>query len=95
MIFGSAGRFSEDLDFTLDTDRPDDDVLADLIEVFNGEHHGISFTLEKYYKTDDDTSFGGEVLYRHSWNDAGRGTVQRCAAATAGGAEALAGARSL
>ena len=30
LVFGSAGRFSEDLDFTLDSDRPDDDVLTDL-----------------------------------------------------------------
>jgi predicted nucleotidyltransferase component of viral defense system len=47
LIFGSAGRFSEDLDFTLDSDRPDDDI-----------------------------SFGGEVLYSHSWNDAGRFRLQ-------------------
>ncbi len=76
LIFGSAGRFSEDLDFTLDTDRPDDDVLAELVEVFNGEHHGVTFTFDEYYKTDDDTSFGGEVLYSHSWNDAGRFRLQ-------------------
>jgi predicted nucleotidyltransferase component of viral defense system len=31
LIFGSAGRFSEDLDFTLDSDRPDDDVLMDTV----------------------------------------------------------------
>ncbi len=76
LIFGSAGRFSEDLDFTLDSDRPDDDVLTDLVEVFNGEHHGIAFAINEYYKTDDDTSFGGEVLYRHTWNDAGRFRLQ-------------------
>jgi len=76
LIFGSAGRFSEDLDFTLDTDRPDDDVLAELVEVFNGEHYSITFTFDEYYKTDDDTSFGGEVLYSHSWNDAGRFRLQ-------------------
>ncbi len=34
LIFGSAGRFSEDLDFTLDTDRPDDDVLTEIVDVF-------------------------------------------------------------
>ena len=27
IVFGSAGRFSEDLDFTLDSDGPEDDVL--------------------------------------------------------------------
>lgn len=76
LVFGSSGRFSEDLDFTLDTDRPADDVLADLVEAFNREHHGITFTFDTYYKTDDDASFGGDVLYRHAWNDAGRFRLQ-------------------
>lgn len=76
LIFGAAGRFSEDLDFTLDSDRPDDDVLTDLVDVFNGEHYGVAFTFDEYYKTEDDTSFGGEVLYSHGWNDAGRFRLQ-------------------
>jgi len=76
LIFGSAGRFSEDLDFTLDTERPDDDVLTELVEVFNRERYGITFTLDEYYKTDADTSFGGDVLYRHAWNAAGRFRLQ-------------------
>ena len=37
VVFGSAGRFSEDLDFTLDSTQPEDDVLTDLVEAFNGE----------------------------------------------------------
>lgn len=76
LVFGSAGRFSEDLDFTLDTDRPADDVLTEIVEVFNSEHYGIAFTLEDYYKTEDDTSFGGDVIYTHSWNDTGRFRLQ-------------------
>ncbi len=76
LIFGSAGRFSEDLDFTLDSDRPDDDVLTDLVEVFNTEYHGVSFTFDEYYKTDDDTSFGGDVYYKHAWNEAGHFRLQ-------------------
>jgi predicted nucleotidyltransferase component of viral defense system len=76
LVFGSSGRFSEDLDFTLDTDRPVDDALTELVEVFNRDHHGITFTLDEYYKTDDDTSFGGDVLYRHAWNSAGRFRLQ-------------------
>ena len=75
-MFGSAGRFSEDLDFTLDTERRDDDVLMQLVETLNREHHGVTFTFEEYYKTEDDTSFGGDVLSRHAWNDAGRFRVQ-------------------
>jgi predicted nucleotidyltransferase component of viral defense system len=76
LIFGAAGRFSEDLDFTLDSDKPNDDVLTDLVEVFNAEHHGITFTFDEYYITDDDTSFGGDVRYRHAWNDAGHFRLQ-------------------
>ena len=76
LVFGSAGRFSEDLDFTLDSDRHEDDVLTDLVEVFNAEHHGITFTFDEYYKTTDETSFGGDVLYRHAWNDTGRFQLQ-------------------
>jgi predicted nucleotidyltransferase component of viral defense system len=76
LIFGSAGRFSEDLDFTLDSDEPEDDVLARVVETFSREHHGITFALDDYYKTDGDTSFGGDVLYRHAWNDAGRFRLQ-------------------
>lgn len=75
-VFGSAGRFSEDLDFTLDSDEPEDDALVRVVEVFNHEHHGITFTFDEYYKTDGDTSFGGEVLYRHGWNSTGRFRLQ-------------------
>ena len=56
LVFGSSGRFSEDLDFTFDSDRPDDDVLMELVEVFNGEHYGISFTFGEYYRTNDSTT---------------------------------------
>ena len=75
-VFGSAGRFSEDLDFTLDTDEPEDDVLIELVAAFNGTHHGITFTLDDYYKSEGGTSFGGEVEYRHAWNSAGRFRLQ-------------------
>lgn len=76
MVFGASGRFSEDLDFTLDSDRRKDDVLLGIVETFNVEHYGIRFTFDEYYMTDDDTSFGGDVLYRHAWNDAGRFRLQ-------------------
>lgn len=75
-VFGSAGRFSEDLDFTLDSDALPDDVLVEIVAVFNREHHGITFTFDEYYKTDGDTSFGGEVAYRHAWNTSGRFRLQ-------------------
>lgn len=76
MVFGSSGRFSEDLDFTLDSERPEDDVLLDLVESLNREHYGISFVFDEYYKTESDSSFGGDVTYSHAWNDAGRFRLQ-------------------
>ena len=60
-MFGSSGRFSEYLDFSLASELPEDDVLMRLVEVLNRAHHGITFTFDEYYKTDDDTSFGGDV----------------------------------
>jgi predicted nucleotidyltransferase component of viral defense system len=76
MIFGAAGRFSEDLDFTLDSERREDDVLVQLVECLNREHYGISFIFDEYYKTDGDTSFGGDASYKHAWNDSGRFRLQ-------------------
>ena len=52
MIFGSAGRFSEDLDFTLDSERQEDDVLLELVDSLNRNHYGISFVFDEYYKAD-------------------------------------------
>ena len=76
VVFGSSGRFSEDLDFTLSSDLSEDDVLLRLVEALNRTHHGIAFTFDEYYKTDDDASFGGDVFYRHDWNDRGHFRLQ-------------------
>ncbi|MBI4700540.1 MAG: nucleotidyl transferase AbiEii/AbiGii toxin family protein [Deltaproteobacteria bacterium] len=76
VVFGSAGRFSEDLDFTLSTSRAQDDVLQEIVEVFNQAHFDIRFMLDDYYLTEGDRSFGGDVLYRHAWNASGRFRLQ-------------------
>jgi len=76
VVFGSSGRFSEDLDFTLASGQPDDDVLVPLVEALNRTYHGITFAFDEYYKTDGDTSFGGDVRYRHDWNDSGHFRLQ-------------------
>lgn len=76
MVFGSSGRFSEDLDFTLTADTGQDDALTRLVEVLNGTHYGITYKLEDYYLTDEDTSFGGDVTYSHAWNSTGRFRLQ-------------------
>ena len=56
--------------------KPEDDLLIELVETFNRERHGISFSLDDYYKTEGDTSFGGEVRYQHAWNSAGHFALQ-------------------
>ncbi len=76
VVFGSNGRFSDDLDFTIRTDLPEEDVLAEVVDAFDAEFCGIAFKLDEYYKTEDDTSFGAEVLYRHAWNEEGRFRLQ-------------------
>jgi predicted nucleotidyltransferase component of viral defense system len=74
IVFGSTGRFSEDLDFTLRTDD-DQATLTALYEAFHHEHHGVTFSLPSdWYETDD--GFGMEVRYRHDWNSSGKFRLQ-------------------
>lgn len=74
IVFGSTGRFSEDLDFTL-TGKDDQDALTALYEVFNREHYGVEFSLDdEWYETDD--GFGMEVRYQHAWNSSGKFRLQ-------------------
>ncbi len=53
-----------------------DDGVIELVESLNREHYGITFVFDEYYKTEGDTSFGGDATYRHAWNDAGRFRLQ-------------------
>jgi len=72
-VFGSTGRFSEDLDFTL-RGEDDQEALTRLYEAFNATHHGVTFSLDDWYETDD--GFGTDVRYRHEWNNAGTFRLQ-------------------
>lgn len=69
MFFGSTGRLSEDLDFTLYGESPEEGLILDVINVFNQERWGITFSCNQYYETADGRSYGGEVTYSHSWNE--------------------------
>ena len=74
IVFGSTGRFSEDLDFTL-CGNDDQQALTALYEVFNREHHGVVFSLDdEWYETSD--GFGMQVQYRHRWNTSGKFRLQ-------------------
>jgi predicted nucleotidyltransferase component of viral defense system len=72
LVFGSSGRFSEDLDFTIDTDGDVDDVLQRVLGALDHEHFGITFRVGDFYKSDGDTSLGGVIRYRHEWNQEGK-----------------------
>ncbi len=77
LLFGRAGRFSLDLDFTLDTeDSERDEVLEKVLDVFSRSHHGIYFEPGEFYFTDSDSSFGGEIFYKHEWNEKGSFKLQ-------------------
>ncbi len=74
LVFGSSGRFSMDLDFTLCADGLEkDEALEQILAIFSTHHHGVSFTAktEDFYFSDTDTSFGGNVSYVHEWNSTG------------------------
>jgi predicted nucleotidyltransferase component of viral defense system len=73
IVFGHTGRFSEDLDFTLRVEDAQD-ALTRLYEVFNGTHHGVTFSLDDWYETDD--GFGMDVRYEHAWNSAAQFRLQ-------------------
>lgn len=72
-VFGSSGRFSEDLDFTLTGGKG---ALERIMAMFGGEHHGIKFRIEESYAGDDGTSWGALIGYEHAWNSLGRFKLQ-------------------
>ena len=71
MVFGPAGRFSEDLDFTFASKRKPGDIHEELLDVFNREHYGIRFRPCDFYGPEGGASFGVRIRYRHAWNDSG------------------------
>ena len=56
MFFGPRGRLSTDLDFTLRSDIPVDDLMLMMLEALSAPYHGLSFRFDKdkdWYLTDD------------------------------------------
>ena len=69
---GPTGRFSMDLDFTARKYVEPDDAIVNLMELFNSEYHGITFTLEDNWRTTQDgRSFTATPSYQHDWNSKG------------------------
>lgn len=74
---GNQGRFSLDLDFTSLTSTEPEEMILEVVEVFNDRSYfGLSFGIDpdEFYATDD--SCGAEITYNHDWVSAGRFAVQ-------------------
>src|SRR3990167_407979 len=68
---GKLMRFSLDLDFTdLKRESPDD-LILELAELFNGEYHGIRFSVDPkdFYVRDDRLSCGAVIKYAHAFHE--------------------------
>jgi predicted nucleotidyltransferase component of viral defense system len=79
MIIGSQGRFSMDLDFTaLAEGSNPDDMILDLMNVFEKPYHGIAFSITnaQWRVTQSGLSWAVSPTYRHSWNSEGTFELQ-------------------
>jgi predicted nucleotidyltransferase component of viral defense system len=72
MVFGSRGRLSTDLDFTLRTDISDEGLMELMLDALAQPYHGLSFRLDRdkdWYFTDN--SLAANPVCAHAGNDKG------------------------
>jgi predicted nucleotidyltransferase component of viral defense system len=72
MVFGPRGRLSTDLDFTLYSQVPRDDIMIELLEAFAQPYRGLRFQLDQsndWYVADE--SCGANPLCAHDDNPVG------------------------
>ena len=71
MFVGSQGRFSTDLDFTGLEEHDHEDVILAMMDAFQQEFHGITFSIpdNSYYETVDGMSWSVNPAYVHEWNN--------------------------
>lgn len=72
MVFGPRGRVSTDLDFTLYSQVPRDDIMIALLEAFARPYRGLRFQLDQsndWYVADE--SCGANPLCAHDENPVG------------------------
>ena len=71
MFIGAQGRFSTDLDFTSLTDEAPDDLILELMRIFEQSYHGLKFDIpdRAWYTTSGGLSWAVNPVYRHEWND--------------------------
>lgn len=69
MHFGSKGRFSTDLDFTDFSNVDYEDIVLEMMGVFEKPYFGISFKIadDSYYEVQDKQSWGVNPIYTHDW----------------------------
>jgi len=78
MFIGSNGRFSTDLDFTGIAEHDHEEVVLNMMAVFEQPFHGIQFGIAdgEYYETQDGLSWGVNATYAHEWNASGKSEVR-------------------
>ena len=67
---GKLMRFSLDLDFTYLKNESPDDLILEIAELFNGEYHGIRFSVDPkdFYVREDRLSCGAAIQYSHAFH---------------------------
>ena len=67
---GKLMRFSLDLDFTYLKNESPDDLILEIAELFNGEYHGIRFSVDPkdFYVREDRLSCGAAIKYSHAFH---------------------------
>lgn len=78
MHLGGQGRFSTDLDFTGLEEHDHEDVVLQMMEMFQEPFHGIQFEIPDgaYYETEDGFSWGVNPVYTHEWNQSGQSEIK-------------------
>ena len=78
MILGNQGRFSTDLDFTAIEKHDHQDLILEMMAVFQEPFHEIQFKVPDaaYYAADDGLSWGVTPTYTHDWNPGGNSEVK-------------------
>ncbi len=68
-ILGRQARFSLDLDFTYLERKEPDDVILEIVSIFNRTYYDIRFTVEMkdFYVSNDKLSCGAKINYHHAW----------------------------
>ncbi len=77
MHLGSQGRFSTDLDFTAIEKLDPEELILEMMEIFQEPFHDIQFELDNdWYETQDRLGWGINPTYKHEWNPGGDSEIK-------------------